>query len=225
MAARDRCRGHRGSGCPAKRPRAAGGSTRRGLAGSQHLPALRRADGERGPRKKTHGSGRGRVPPPPVWGLEEKWRDGERRLPRKNRAADGKAASSVPGRAESEDARVVGPRNAPGAVSSCCKGDPGRLWSSRGSRDTGHPAGQRAESRPAIPHAAVPSARSGSLIHLPAIPRAGRGRRAAGGPVSPCGWLLSHPHRIQPSPGCPVLCCCSTRLLLLGCSGFILNCG
>lgn len=164
-------------------------------------------------------------PPPPVWGLEEKWRDGERRLPRKNRAADGKAASSVPGRAESEDARVVGPRNAPGAVSSCCKGDPGRLWSSRGSRDTGHPAGQRAESRPAIPHAAVPSARSGSLIHLPAIPRAGRGRRAAGGPVSPCGWLPSHPHRIQPSPGCPVLCCCSTRLLLLGCSGFILNCG
>lgn len=78
MAARDRCRGHRGSGCPAKRPRAAGGSTRRGLAGSQHLPALRRADGELGPRKKTHGSGRGRVPPPPGLGLGremERWRE------------------------------------------------------------------------------------------------------------------------------------------------------
>lgn len=77
MAARDRCRGHRGSGCPAKRPRAAGGSTRRGLAGSQHLPALRRADGERGPRKK-NARLRPRASAPPGLGLGremERWRE------------------------------------------------------------------------------------------------------------------------------------------------------
>lgn len=74
--------------------------------------------------------------------------------------------------------------------------------------------------RPAIPRAAVPSARPGTGESPSACnPQSRRGRRAEEGPSSPCEWLSPQPH-----PSCPGLCCCSMCLLPLRCFGSIFNC-